>query len=174
MAVNDPLSIRSSADDLLERLEEPTVVAALNTLLDHADLLAIVVVALDGFLSRGDVIANTLAEAVGEFRGATIPGGALAGIDVKALASTVGSLTPPLVAATPALATVLTKVSQPQTVELVTQLTNAVAEARDSAPNSNPPTGLFALMRTLKDPDVARGIDFFVQLAKSFGKQRAS
>lgn len=165
MAVNDQLSTRAPADELLERLEEPTVVAALNTLLDHADLLAILVVALEGLFTRGDVIANSLASAFGELKGASEEGGALAG--VTALAG-------PLMAATPLLTTVLADASKPATIKVVGQLTAALAEAGESTSTRAPSTGVFALLRTLKDPDVARGLDFFTQVAKAFGKQRAS
>lgn len=173
MALNDPLATRSPADDLLERLDEPKVIAALNTLLDHADLLAVAVVALDGFLSRGDVIADSLADAVGELRGvATGAGGSLAGIDVKGVVNTVSALSGPLVAATPALTTLLAGVSDPRTAAVVGQLTGAVADA-DRTGNTTGPTGAFALLRMLKDPDVSRGIGYFIEVAKAFGKRRA-
>lgn len=173
MAFNDPLSTRSPADDLLERLEEPAVVAALNTLLDHADVLALALVALDGFLSRGDVIANALADAAVEFRGVSIDGGPLAGVDIKAVARTVASLSGPLVAATPALTELIDRATDPKTLEVANQLTTAVVEGGRNAANTPPPGGAFALLRTLKDPDVARGIGFFTEVAKAFGRQRA-
>ncbi|MFC4945129.1 DUF1641 domain-containing protein [Pseudonocardia sp. GCM10023141] len=174
MALNDPLAIRSPADDLLERLDEPKVVAALNTLLDHADLLAVAVVALDGFLSRGDVIADSLFDAVGELRGVTAgASGSLAGIDVKGVVNTVSTLAGPLVAATPALTTLLAGVSEPRTVAVVGQLTGAVADA-DRTASATGPSGAFALLRALKDPDVSRGLGFFLALVKAFGQRRAS
>jgi hypothetical protein len=172
--VDDQLATRSPADDLVDRLQEPTVVASLNTLLDHADLLAVAVVALDGFISRGDVIADSLADAVAELRdAATSSSSPLAGVDVKGLAAAAGALAGPLTAAAPALTSMLEKLCQPQTMEVVDQVTAAVAEVQQAGPSSSAPNGLFALLRTLKDPDVARGIDFFIQLAKAFGKQRA-
>jgi hypothetical protein len=47
------------ADDpntLAQRLAEPRTAAALNALLDHADLLALLVSGLDELISRGDTI----------------------------------------------------------------------------------------------------------------------
>jgi hypothetical protein len=173
VAVDDQLATRSPADDLLDRLEEPSVVASLHTLLDHADLLAVLVVALDGFIGRGDVIADSLADAVGELRSAAeSSSNPLAGVDVKGLIATAGALAGPLAAAAPALTSMLEKVRRPETVQVVDQLTAAVSEVQQTGPGDSAPTGVFALLRTLKDPDVARGIDFFVQLAKAFGKQR--
>lgn len=161
--------------ELIDRLLEPRVVASLSTLLDHADLVAVAVVALDGVLSRSDVIANSLSAAVGEFRGASVNGSSpLGGVDFKTIASSVGGLAGPLSAATPALTAMLAKASAPQTVEVVSQLSAALAEVNEAGPTENPPAGVFALMRTLKDPDVSRGIDFFVQMARALGRQRVS
>lgn len=167
MAVNGQLVARSPADDLLARLEEPQIVAALNNLLDHADLLSIIVVSLDGFLSRGDVIANTLADAVGELRGAA-GGSPLASVDVKGLMATASSLS----AAKPALDSALASLSDPKAVEVVTALADSVAEARTKAAMAPAaPTGLFGLMRALKDEDVSRGLGFMIEVAKAFGQR---
>lgn len=173
MALNNPISTRSPADELLERLEEPSVVAALNTLLDHADVLAIALVALDGFLSRGDVIANSLADAVGDLRGTSIGGGPLAGVDIKAVAGAVAGLSGPLVAAAPALTELIDRAADPTTMQVANQLTAAVAEGGRNAANTPPPSGAFSLLRALKDPDIARGVGFFLEVARAFGRQRA-
>jgi hypothetical protein len=151
----------SPAAALAARLNEPQVAASLNSLLDHADLLALVAVALDGFLSRGDVIANTLAEAVGELRGAN-PTNPLAGVDVKGLVASAKD-------AAPALQTLLGQVTEPRVVEVVGHLTAAVAEAESV--HAPAPTGALALLRALKDPDTAAGLGFLLQVAKSFGRQ---
>lgn len=165
MALNDQLVAPSPAASpsaaLKARLDEPQVAASLNSLLDHADLLAIVAVAIDGFLSRGDVIANTLAEAVGELRGASVDT-PLAGIDVKGL---VGSAKD----AAPALQNLLGQVSDPRVVVVFGQLTTAVAEAQTV--HAPAPTGALSLLRALKDPDTAAGLGFLLQVAKSFGRQ---
>lgn len=168
MAVNGQLVARSPADDLLARLEEPQVLAALNNLLDHADLLSLLVVSLDGFLSRGDVIANTLADAVGELRGAGSP---LASVDVKGLMSTASKVS----AATPAIDTVLTSLTDPKTVEAITALSASVGEAKANAASAPAaPTGIFGLMRALKDEDVSRGLGFLIEVAKAFGHRLKS
>jgi hypothetical protein len=162
VTLNGQLVASSPAEALRARLDEPQVAAALNNLLDHADLLAIVAVALDGFLSRGDVIANTLAEAVGELRGSGGIGNPLAGVDVKGLVGAAKD-------AAPAIQNLLGQVGDPRTVETVTQLTTAVAEARKSPAPA--PTGALALLRALKDPEVAAGLGFFLDVARQFGRQ---
>lgn len=56
------------AAQLLARLEEPRTAEALNRLLDHAELLAFSVTALDGLLRRGEQIADNMASGVQELR----------------------------------------------------------------------------------------------------------
>lgn len=162
MTPNDQITLAPSPAEALEaRLNEPQVAASLNSLLDHADLLALVVVALDGFLSRGDVIADTLAEAVGELRAASVTN-PLAGVDVKGLVASAKD-------AAPAVQKLLGQVTDPGVVDVFGHLTGAVAEAqRIHAPA---PTGVLALLRALKDPDTAAGLGFLLQVATSFGRR---
>ena len=161
MTLNDQIDAPSPAGALRARLDEPQVAAALNNLLDHADVLAFVVVALDGFLSRGDVIADTLAEAVGELRGVGGPN-PLAGVDVKGLLATAKD-------AAPAVQQLVGSVTDPMVVDVVGQLTAAVAEARTV--HAPAPTGALSLLRALRDPDTAAGLGFLFQVAKSFGRR---
>ena len=53
---------------LMARLEDPAVAASLVTLLDHADLLAVLVQGLDGFIARSEIIGNSLLDSVTELR----------------------------------------------------------------------------------------------------------
>jgi uncharacterized protein YjgD (DUF1641 family) len=61
-------TINSAADHLLERLSEPAVSEGLNRLLDRMDTLSIIAESLDGFIRRGEVIAENLASTVGELK----------------------------------------------------------------------------------------------------------
>lgn len=165
MAVNGQLIAPSPADELLGRLDEPRVADALNTLLDHADLLAVIVSGLDGFARRGDVIATTLSEAVGELRGGTA---GMADIDYRGLAASLGTLA----GSAPALTALVDRVSDPAFQQVATGLIDAVAEGREQLTrNPDVPTGVFGLLRALKDPDVARGLGFLVHVAKAFGQR---
>jgi uncharacterized protein YjgD (DUF1641 family) len=58
----------TAAEQLLERLNEPRTAEALNRLLDHADLLAYSAGSLDGFLRRGEEIADNVAASIDEVR----------------------------------------------------------------------------------------------------------
>jgi hypothetical protein len=57
-----------AAEQLLERLSEPHTLAALNQLLDHAELLAFSASSLDGFIRRGDLLADNVASSVADLR----------------------------------------------------------------------------------------------------------
>lgn len=170
MAPNGPLVAQSPADELLARLDDPRVAAALGNLLDHADLLAILVVGLDGLVSRGEVIGASLADAIGELRGEA---DGLPPVDLKGLASSLATLSGSLSDATPALDALLrSSLTDPKAVEVISQLANAlvVGRVRIEAETSVP-TGVFGLLRALKDEDVARGLGYFMQVAKAFGQQ---
>lgn len=56
---------------LEQRLADPQVNAALHRLLDRLGTVSFAVEAAEGFIARGDTIADSLAEAVGEFKSHT-------------------------------------------------------------------------------------------------------
>lgn len=169
-ASNGQLVAQSPADDLLARLDDPKVAAALSNLLDHADLLAILVVGLDGLVSRGEVIGSSLADAVTELRSGAED---LPAVDLKALAGSLATLSGSLPTAIPALGALLdSSLTDPKAIEVITQLGHALVVGRERIEAAPPtPTGVFSLLRTLKDEDVARGLGFLIQVAKSFGQQ---
>lgn len=60
---------QTGAEQLLDRLNEPRTLEALNRLLDHAELLAFSAASLDGLVRRSDVIVENVAAGVAELRG---------------------------------------------------------------------------------------------------------
>lgn len=165
MTANGQAVAVSPADQVRDRLEDPTVAASLKTLLDHADLLAVLVTGLDGFVRRGDLITESLTSAVNDFKGVSVTGvlpgaEALKGVDVQGLTQSLATLSNSLVVATPALNA------------LLSQLGQAVAEG-EAAAAADPggPKGLFALWKATRDPDVARGLGFMIHIARAFGRQ---
>jgi len=164
------------ADTVRDRLDDPQVAAALNTLLDHADVLAILVSGLDGFVRRGDTITNTVSSAVAEFRGASaagvIPGAdALKGVDLQSLVASLATLSGSVVGATPALNTLLLSsgLTDPAAAQVLASLGDSLVDGKAGA--ANPPKGLYGLWKATKDPDVARGLGFLLAVAKSFGRR---
>lgn len=181
MSANGHVVELSPADRLRERLDDPAVAASLNSLLDHADLLAILLTGLDGFARRGDEITESLATAVDELRSASwtssgpLPNGAPTGlpsIDVRALAASLATLASALAAATPTLSNFLnSSLLDPQAVDVVGGLGKALIEGKAAAAaDPGGPKGLFGLWRVSRDKDVNRGLGFFVQVARAFGR----
>jgi hypothetical protein len=163
LAVNGQLVAQSPADELLERLDDPRVAASLTHILDHADMLAMLIVGLDGFIRRGDTIAEALADGVNDLRGMQGSGPA----DVQGLLSGV-------VGATPTLAALLNSpmMSDPRTASTIALLGEALVEGRAEAETAPPgPTGVFGLLRALKDDEVSRGLGLLIQVAKALGRK---
>lgn len=142
----------SPVDALVARLSEPRVAAAVHDLLDHADVVAFAVGALDGFLRRGEVIADSVGDALRDLRGASVNG--------------------PLAEARPALTALLPVVTDPATLRTVTRLAAALGEA-DRAPEP-PRTGMRGLLTGLRDPDTLRGLHMLLQVAHALGRSLRS
>ncbi len=174
MTANGQAVAVTPADSVRDRLDDPQVAAALNTLLDHADVLAVLVSGLDGFVRRGDTITDTVSSAVAEFQGASaagIPGAeALKGVDVQSLVASLATLSGSVVGATPALNTLLSSgLTDPQAAQVLASLGDALVDGKAGA--ANPPKGLYGLWKATKDPDVARGLGFLLAVARSFGRR---
>lgn len=181
MSANGQLVALSPADQLRERLDDPAVAESLNNLLDHADLLAILLTGLDGFVRRGDQITGTVASALDELRAgassASLPSfdgvaAELRSVDVQALAASLSSLTAALVAATPTLNRLLqSPLTDPKAADVLAELGQALIDGKAAAAaDPGGPRGLFGLWRVSKDKDVNRGLGFLVQVARAFGK----
>jgi uncharacterized protein YjgD (DUF1641 family) len=170
------------ADVLAERLSDPRVASSLNTLLDHADLLALLVTGLDGLLSRGDTITDSIADSVSELRtagGRTWPDAAGAVDTVKRLAVILPLFTDNLPALEslldrlPVLVSLLSSdLADPRVIDLAGAASRAVVTgANQAAAGPAPATGIRALLRALKDPDVSRALGVGLTIAKAFGKE---
>ena len=159
MTANGQAVAMAPSDRIRERLDDPKVAEALNVLLDHAELAAVLVTGLDGFIRRGDTISDSLSSALTDLKGAPLSGAvpgaaALKTVDIQALAASLASLSATLVAATPVLSA----------------LGEAVVEGK-AAVGGTSPKGLFGLWKVTKDPDVGRGLNFMIQVARSFGRR---
>ncbi|HCT55876.1 MAG TPA: DUF1641 domain-containing protein [Gemmatimonas aurantiaca] len=63
-----PSASSAAQEQLLARLSEEKTIDSLNRLLDRLDLLAFVADALDGFLHRANVVAESVAESVADMK----------------------------------------------------------------------------------------------------------
>lgn len=176
MTANGQVLDMSPSEQVRAKLDDPRVAESLNNLLEHADLLAILVSGLDGLVRRSDEISDSLASAISEFKGGA-KGSAPSIESMKDMAGGFGqSLGPLLLAlagAAPAISELLTsRLTDPEATKVLVQLGDALVEgktASDAHPNG--PKGFFGILKAAKDPDVARGVGFLLQVAKAFGRQ---
>ena len=68
-----PYSTESAAVQLQNRLNDPQTAAALNQILDRAELLAFTVTSLDGLLGRSEQIADEAARSLQDLKDSTPP-----------------------------------------------------------------------------------------------------
>lgn len=174
----DDLIAESPGDEVIARLDDPQIASSISLILDHADLLATIIVGLDGLLRRADVIGDSLASGVAEFRDLAASNDGQRpwpSIDVAALSDTVTRLSAAAVDATPALDRLLrSPLTDPQTADVLAEIGEALLEGKQAAvADPRGPKGVFALMRVTKDPDVSRGLGFMIQIARAFGKRLA-
>ena len=157
-------------DAIVDRLNDPTVAASMVTLLDHAELLSTLVIGLGGFLERGDVILDAVAEGVNELK-ATRPEGSSAP-DLVHLTALAGKISD----ATPTLEAVLdSSMMSPTMVDDLAMMSDALTEGIANAQNNQTEVGgVFGMMKTLKDPEVQRGLGVLVEIARSLGRRMNS
>lgn len=174
MTVDTRFPTRSSSEPLLAKLEEPRVAAALQDLLDHADLLAILVVGLDGLMRRGDEISATISKAIGELRVAAAGSSeSLRSLDLPKLAGSLRVLSAAVADATPGLEALLrSDLTDPRMIEAVSMVSRSVIRGTEQA-KTEPlkPNGVLPLLRALKDEEVARGLGFLLQVARALGRE---
>jgi Protein of unknown function (DUF1641) len=174
----DALIAESPGDEVIARLDDPRIASSLSLILDHADLLATLIVGLDGMLRRAEVIGDSLASGVAEVRGLVANGNGQRPwptVDIGALSDSITRLSAAVVDATPAIERLLhSALTDPQTVQILAEAGEAVLEGKQAA-TADPrgPKGVFALMRVTKDPDVSRGLGFMIHIARAFGRQLA-
>lgn len=159
---------------LKDRLNEPEVAEALNQLLDNIELIAFSVAALDGFLRRGDEIADNVADSLAEVKLAGAPSEATVAELVATLsqlrktAATVKSV----VDSVEFSALVQSGIFAPKMVGLVGQAANAMLESYEEFKRTPPvrPNPI-ALIKSLFDPDVQRTFSFLVGFARKFSQK---
>ncbi len=159
------------ADAVVERLNDPGVAAALVTLLDNAELLSTLVLGLNGFVERGDMIMDAVAEGVNDFKAS----GALSGAGELPSLSELGSVAGELAEARPALQGVLdSAMVRPETIELLSLFSEAATEGAAAArANDTRVGGIRSLLGTLRDPDVQRGLGTIVEISRALGRKMA-
>lgn len=158
----------AASAELSARLHDPAVAASLVTLLDHADLLAIIAVSLDGFIARSDVIGDSLVDGVTELRAVMGATAAESDFDPAALLSAVKSLAGSLPQLAPSVVAAVESGAFDQVNALVAGLAQGSAEFETSPVQV---TGALSLLRLLKDPDINRAISYAATVARALGRE---
>jgi hypothetical protein len=160
------------ASALAQRLAEPRTAAAVNTLLDHADLLALLVSGLDGLVSRSETITDSVADGISELRAVAEPARVNAA-QLAATAKQLSALVPPLIDKLPVLEALLSSdLADPKVIELASMASRAVSTGAEQANRGGiKVTGVVGLVRALKDPDVSRALGFVLSIAKALGQE---
>lgn len=180
-------TIDPSVEHLLHRLSEPAVSESLNRLLDHMDTISILVVSMDSFVRRGEVIAENLASTVGELRHidlgdtsqfmekapkyvelGTKMADAACTMDVDELqrSRVLERLTDP------ATLSAINRLLDPNVVATLAELGRISSQAYSEvlAKPIHPVGGMFGIARATKDPDVQKAIGFAFAFMKAFSK----
>jgi hypothetical protein len=174
----DELIAESPGDEVIARLDDPRIASSISLILDHADLLATIIVGLDGLLRRAEVIGDNVASGVAEVREFAVSGNGQRPwptVDLAALCDTITRLSAAVVDATPALDRLMhSPLTDPQTADVLADVGEALLEGkRAAAEDPRGPKGVFALMRVTKDADVSRGLGFMIHIARAFGRRLA-
>lgn len=153
------------SDAVAERLDDPATAAALVTLLDHAELLSTLVVGLSGFVERGEVIMDSLADGVREYKSSRP-----AGPGAPSLAE-LGEVARELADAGPALRQVLSSpMVRPETIQLLGAFSAAATEGAATARADGTRIGALGALRSLRDPEVQRGLGVLTEIARALGR----
>lgn len=166
----------TNADVLLEKLEDPRIVAALVSLLDKSDKLAFFAELLEGFLQRSEGLLESASLSVGQLgrAGTTALKKSLENVDLDDLKSASGQLQGmlPLLRDFASELGALKEVGffDVEVVKIVGRAGRAMAAtARDPKALSSDTRGIFSLLGLLKDPDIARSLNFLISFARHFG-----
>lgn len=162
---------------LVDKLGDPHVADSLNSLLDHAELLALLVQSLDDFLNRSEEVGNSIIGLFGEARTTVTSNDALKGAKGVDLA-TLSSMAMEVTGLLPQVADMLPQLTQLATPALVEQLSvltrgleaGATAYQTEDRMQVN---GLMSAMRLFKDPDVCTAVSFFATVLRAIGREVA-
>lgn len=171
---------------LAERLQDPQVANALASLLDHADLLAILVEGLDQLVSRSEIIGDSLLANISDLRTTVenAPGFKDSEVGVQAIAESAASLATVLPKAAPGMVAAVesgaidrllsSDLVSPDAVDQIAVLARGFARGKEDF-DTRPVEvgGPLALVRLLRDPDITRALSYFATIAKAVGQEMA-
>jgi uncharacterized protein YjgD (DUF1641 family) len=159
----------ANADLLLEKLQEPDVARSLLSLLEKSQML-------NDFLERGEMMLNSVSKGVSELGRAGVASlsKTFESVDLDELKAAGQNLQ----AMIPAVRDFIGELGslkeagffEPEVVKTIARTGRAMsAAARDPAAQSTEGYGILSLPGLLKEPEVARTLNFIVSFARHFG-----
>jgi hypothetical protein len=166
----------NSADALLEKLEDPRITGALISLLDKSDKLAVFANALETLLQHSEGTLESISRSVGQL-GRSGTDALKKSVEILYLHD-IKSATVQLRDMLPLLQDLGRKFQllreagffDAAVIQVIGRTGRAMAAAaRDPNANSSDGRGIFSLMGLLKDPEIARSLNFAISFARHFG-----
>ncbi len=162
--------------ELTARLNDPQTVAQLDALLDNLELVNLVVGSLGELLAHSETIFDSVLDSARD-AGATVKAARLPDgepLDVKATAEATAQLLTALPKVTPALlrgieSGAIDELTAPGLAQILELVSGGAQAALTDADQVKAGSAL-ALLRALKDPDVARGLSFFLTVVRNIGR----
>jgi hypothetical protein len=175
VVVAQPVQSPDQISALSARLADPAVAASLNQLLDHVDLLAILVAGLDGLVRRGDTISDSLVAVAGELRGVQHSAGLPDAARLLGSAQRLGAILGPAMDLLPTVEYLLrSDLGDTRMVDVAAMASRAVVVATErsaAAPERERRPGLRSMWKALRDSDTRRALGFGLAVAKALGKE---
>jgi Protein of unknown function (DUF1641) len=167
--MNDSAVSSQPLEAVTERLNDPAVAASVVTLLNHAELLSTLVTGLSGFFERGDVIMNSLATEVAEMRKAQRSNPS--SFDVTGAVATAKTLAGNVNDAMPTLNRLLASgMLNDKVLDVLSMVGDAAVEgAANARRNKTSVHGVMGVAKSLRDPDVQKGLGLLIEVARSLG-----
>jgi hypothetical protein len=167
--VQDPVS------QLAARLDDPAIAQSLHQLLDHADLLAILVIGLDGLARRSDAITGALVESLTELRAVERPAGLPDSAHLLQIAQQLGGMVGPAVDMLPTVEYLLrSDLGDTKVIDIAAMASRAIvagSQAAETGSEKERRPGFFALWRAFRDEDTRRALGFGLGVAKALGRE---
>lgn len=148
---------------VVEKLTDPETLRTLSELLERLDTASFALQATDGFLSRGEVVADSLADGVAELKRLETD---------ETVTNMITVFTEGLPKMTQAASQMMQSgMLDANVVGTLGEIGTVVAEAHAEAKANPPqPLGLFGLMRAMRDPQIQSAMGLAMHVAKRVGE----
>jgi hypothetical protein len=175
VVVAQSVQAQDPVSQLAARLDDPAVAQSLHQLLDHADLLAILVIGLDGLARRSEAVTDALVSSVAELRAVERPAGLPDAAHLLQIAQQLGGMVGPTVDMLPTVEYLLrSDLGDTRVIDIAAMASRAIiagSQASETGPEKQRRPGFFALWRAFRDEDTRRALGFGLGVAKALGRE---